>query len=105
MTTTEHGGLRGFDAGERIKSRKRHIVSHSLGLMVGAVVHPAGVHDLDGALAVLLSIRKSWPWALSFNADRGRAYDGRARRWRIAERMARTIGPVTGTSASWKVMA
>jgi hypothetical protein len=33
------------------------------------------------------------------------AHDGGARNRRMAARMARTIGPVTATSASWKVMA
>jgi hypothetical protein len=33
------------------------------------------------------------------------AHDGGARNRRIAARMARTIAPVTATSASWKVMA
>jgi transposase len=62
VKTTESGGPRGFDAGKRIKGRKRHIVTNTLGLMVGAVVHPAGVQDRDGAPMVLRSIRKSWPW-------------------------------------------
>jgi len=37
--------------------------------------------------------------------DRGHAHEGGARNRRIAARMARTIGSVTATSASWKVMA
>jgi transposase len=45
VKTTESGGPRGFDLGKRIKGRKRHIVTDTLGLMVGAVVHPAGVQD------------------------------------------------------------
>ena len=56
------GGPRGFDAGKLIKGRKRHITVGKLGLMVGAVVHSADVQDRDGALMVLRSILKSWPW-------------------------------------------
>src|SRR3546814_5387121 len=37
--------------------------------------------------------------------DRGHAHDGGVRRRRMAARTARTIGPVTATSANWKVMA
>src|SRR3546814_16122276 len=37
--------------------------------------------------------------------DRGHANDGGVRRRRMAARTARTIGPVTATSANWKVMA
>jgi transposase len=73
VKTTESGGPRGFDAGKRIKGRKRHIVTDTLGLMVGAVVHSAGVQDRDGAPMVLRSIRKSWPWLRHVFADGGYA--------------------------------
>jgi putative transposase len=72
VKTTESDGPRGFDAGKRIKGRKRHIVTDTLGLMVGAVVHPAGVQDRDGAPMVLRSIRKSWPWLRHVFAPSGR---------------------------------
>lgn len=45
------------------------------------------------------------PLSFSFGLDRGHAHSGGARNRRMAARMARTIGPVTATSASWKVMA
>jgi transposase len=73
VKTTESGGPRGFDAGKRIKGRKRHIVTDALGLMVGAVVHPASVQDRDGASMVLRSIRTSWPWLRHVFADGGYA--------------------------------
>lgn len=37
VKTTESGGIRGFDAGKGVKSRKRRIVVDTLGLMVGLV--------------------------------------------------------------------
>ena len=43
--------------------------------------------------------------SFSLGQDRGLAHSGGARRRWMAARMARTIGPVTATSASWKVMA
>lgn len=43
VKTAENGGPRGFDAGKRIKGRKRHIVTDTQGHMVGAVVHPANI--------------------------------------------------------------
>ena len=45
------------------------------------------------------------PLSFSFGLNRGHAHSGGARNRRMAARMARTIGPVTATSASWKVMA
>src|ERR1700760_4944828 len=34
--TTEAGGPRGYDAGKKVKGRKRHIVTDTLGLLLGA---------------------------------------------------------------------
>ena len=41
VKTTESGGIRGYDAGKKIKGRKRHIVTDTLGLLVGLIVHSA----------------------------------------------------------------
>ena len=73
VKTTESGGVCGFDAGKRIKGRKRHIVTDTLGLMVGLVVHAAGIQDRDGAPEVLRSIRSRWPWLRHVFADGGYA--------------------------------
>jgi carboxypeptidase Taq len=62
VKTIESGGPSGFDAGKLVEDRKRHIVTDTLGLIVGAVVHPGGVQDRDGAPTGLRSIRTSWPW-------------------------------------------
>mgnify|MGYP000262296924 FL=1 len=45
IKTTESGGVSGYDAGKRIKGRKRHIITDTLGFMVGLVVHSAGIQD------------------------------------------------------------
>jgi putative transposase len=94
VKTTESGGPRGFDAGKRIKGRKRHIVTDTLGLMVGAVVHPASVQDrpsrrlhanacraADGAPMVLRSIRTSWPWLRHLFAPSRRMCHSPAGQW------------------------
>lgn len=73
VKTTESGGIRGFDAGKKINGRKRHIVVDTLGLMVGLVVHSAGIQDRDGAPLVLKSILKRWPWLRHIFADGGYA--------------------------------
>jgi len=71
VKTTESGGIRGFDAGKKVKGRKRHIVTDTLGLMVGSVVHAADIQDHDGAPAVLKTILKRWPWLRHIFADGG----------------------------------
>ena len=62
VKTTESGGMRSFDAGKKIKGRKRHIVVDTLGLLVRVVVHAADIQDRDGAPAVLKSILTRWLW-------------------------------------------
>jgi len=62
VKTTESGGPKGYDAGKKIDGRKRHILTDTLGLLVGAVIHTADIQDRDGAPEVLASIRTSFPW-------------------------------------------
>lgn len=61
VKTTESGGIRGFDAGKKIKGRKPHIIVDTLGLMVGLMVHSADIQDRDRAPDLLKSIRNRWP--------------------------------------------
>ena len=53
VKTTDVPGPRGYDAGKKIKGRKRHIVVDTLGLLIAIVVHPANIQDRDGAKIVL----------------------------------------------------
>lgn len=69
VKTTEAGGPRGFDAGKRVKGRKRHILTDTNGLVVAASVHPADVQDRDGAVPLLASIRALQPWLRHVFAD------------------------------------
>lgn len=73
VKTTEAGGPRGFDAGKKIKGRKRHIVTDTEGNLVGLQVHPADVQDRDGAVDLLASIRSLCPWLRHVFADGGYA--------------------------------
>lgn len=73
VKTTDMGGPRGFDAGKKVKGRKRHIVVDTQGLLVGLVVHPADIQDRDGAVTVLASIRRLYPWLRHIFADGGYA--------------------------------
>src|ERR1700736_3699802 len=75
VKTMESGGPRGFDAGKKIKGRKRHIVTDTQGNLVGLVVHEAGIQDRDGAPCVLASIRSRYPWLRHLFADGGYAGD------------------------------
>ena len=71
--TTEAGGPRGFDAGKKIKGRKRHIITDTVGHLVGAIIHHAGIQDRDGAPDVLKSVKSLYPWLRHVFADGGYA--------------------------------
>jgi len=75
VKTTEAGGPRGFDAGKKIKGRKRHIVTDTAGHLVGLRVHTADVQDRDGAVPLLASIRSLYPWLRHVFADGAYAGD------------------------------
>jgi transposase len=69
VKTTEAGGPRGYAAEKMVKGRKRHILTDTIGLLVGAVVHPADVQDRDGAPRLLQAVRSAFPWLRHVFAD------------------------------------
>ena len=69
VKTTESGGPRGYDAAKKINGRKRHIVTDTSGLLVGAEVHPADVQDCDDAVLVIEAIHQLFPWLCHLFAD------------------------------------
>lgn len=73
VKTTESGGPRGFDAGKKIKGRKRHIITDTQGNLLSAIVHPANVQDRDGAPAVVTLACASYPTIARLFADGGYA--------------------------------
>ncbi len=73
VKTTESGGVRGFDAGKKIKGRKRHIAVDTQGNLLNPIVHSADIQDRDGAPQLLQSIRFLYPWLRHIFADGGYA--------------------------------
>jgi putative transposase len=61
VKTTEVGGIKGFDAGKKVKGRKRHILVDTLGLLIAVVVTSAGVQDYHGAKPVLEKVKGRCP--------------------------------------------
>jgi len=74
VKTTESGGVRGFDAGKKVKGRKRHILTDTGGLLVCGIVHSAGIQDRDGAPDLFAGVRTAFPWLRHVFADA--AYGG-----------------------------
>lgn len=61
----------GFDAGKKVKGRKRHILVDTLGLILKAEVHSAGIQDRDGAALVFDRIVRRFPFIEKVCGDGG----------------------------------
>lgn len=79
VKTTEVGGERGYDAGKKIKGRKRHILVDTMGLLLLVVVHGANVQDRDGARLLLDKAKGLFPRLRRIWADGG--YAGKLIGW------------------------
>ena len=69
--TTESGGVRGSDAGKKIKGRKRHAMIDTDGRALKLHVHAADIRDRDGAGPLLRASRSSLPFVQVVFADSG----------------------------------
>src|SRR3982751_1689341 len=79
VKTTEQGGPRGKDPHKKVNGRKRHLVVDTLGLVVAAVVHSAGLQDRDGAKLVLKKLVGRFPRLKKILADG--IYNGDIAEW------------------------
>jgi putative transposase len=61
--TSEEGrqDTRGYDAGKKIKGRKRHMVVDALGLLLALRVTTASVQDRDAALPLFKEVKRDFP--------------------------------------------
>ena len=82
VKTKEAGGPRGYAAEKMIKGCKRHLVTDTIGLLIGAIVHKGNIQDppgdseaasrrdsRDGAPPLLAAIRSAFPWLRHVFAD------------------------------------
>jgi putative transposase len=56
VKTTGPGKQRGFDAGKKIKGRKRHIAVDTMGNLLAVCVHSAGIQDRRGARLLMIRL-------------------------------------------------
>jgi len=71
VKTTEAGGLRGYDAGKKIKGRKRHALVDTEGRGLVLEPHPASIQDRDGGGPLLRASRRIFPFIQRVFADSG----------------------------------
>jgi len=64
----------GFDAGKKIKGKKRHLLVDTQGLLLQAIVHSAAVQDRDGGVLLLATLFGRFPYLEKLFADS--AYQG-----------------------------
>lgn len=61
VKSSEGGEEIGYDAGKRVRGRKRHLLVDTIGLMLVGIVHSASVQDRAGARRVLAGVRARFP--------------------------------------------
>src|SRR5471030_1840863 len=61
----------GYDAGKKVKGKKRHILVDTLGLLLHAIVPPADIQDRDGGILVMATLFGMFPFLKTLFADGG----------------------------------
>ncbi len=78
VKSAEKGGAwidpHGYDAGKKVKGKKRHLLVDTLGLPLMVRVHPADIQDRDGAVPLFKAVRRLFPFLATVIGDG--AYQG-----------------------------
>ena len=91
VKTTEAGGPRGFDAGKKIKGRKRPVAVDTLGLPIECQVTAASVQDRDALAPLLSAVHRKSPWVTMSFVDGGYQGDEAQRAAFEASRISVTV--------------
>src|ERR1700704_4710462 len=102
VKSAEKGGLRliRWDAGKKIKGKKRHILVDTQGLLIHAIVHAADIQDRDGGALVMVSMFGMYPFLLKLYADGG--YQGPVFRRAVKKIMTQVNVEIVKRSAQAK---
>lgn len=79
VKTVDVKGIRGYDAGKKVKGRKRHILVDTMGLLLMVLVHAANIQDRDGAKLLLSKANGCFSRLRLIWADGG--YKGKLVKW------------------------
>ena len=119
VKTSESDGPRGYDAGKKIKGRKRHILTDTGSLLVAAIVHTADIQDRDGAytgekLQAALQGEGDWTLEIIKRSDTAKGFELLPRRWvvertfawvRRNRRLAKDFEETIESSTAWLMLA
>jgi transposase len=61
----------GYDAGKKIKGKKRHLTVDTEGLLLSAIIHAADIQDRDGGVLLMSTMFGLFPFLLKLYADSG----------------------------------
>ena len=78
VKTSAQGGPKGFDAAKKIKGRKRHLLTDTLGLLLAVVIQVGSTQDRDGADEVVATGLAKTPSIRKLYADE--AYAGQCKK-------------------------
>jgi transposase len=73
VKSSEGGAAIGYDAGKRVRGRKRHLLVDTLGLLLAVAVTTAGLQDRPGGRQLLTAARPRYPRLGTVWADGGYA--------------------------------
>ncbi|MBL6458661.1 IS5 family transposase [Belnapia sp. T6] len=75
VKSAEKGGAgidpSGYEAGKKIKGKKRHVLVDTQGLLMQAIIHAADIQDRDGGVLLMGSLFGLYPFLLKLYADGG----------------------------------
>ena len=71
VKTTYASDERGIDGGKKVKGRKRHIVTDTMGNLLSIVVHAANIHDTKAGIDPALEAHFWYPTIEAFCGDEG----------------------------------
>jgi transposase len=78
VKTSPQGGEKGYDAGKKVKGRKRHLLTDTLGLLLAVLITGANVQDRDGAHSLVAEGLRKYPTVQTIFMDS--AYAGNCKR-------------------------
>lgn len=100
VKTSAQGGPKGYDAGKKVKGRKRHLVVDVLGILLAVLVLPADVQDRDGAQPVVHRAKDKYPTLQKMYVDG--SYDGQcAERLRTQYKLEVEVVRKPGRAGAW----